>query len=438
MHSSSGTASVTAIDEEFDESFARLIERFQDKLSDETVMNVLLECNGQEHEASQRLLKIQSDCLPLQQSRLRSPRNTPLKHRQLLRMTNYFESRSKQSSPSDIPPPMPELTQFNHTSSNHSCKNAMQVLIQNSIKLESEDSDKINSQPPILLTPETLAVHTPCEMFMDILPLSDADALLQQMVVESKTWNPLSVVVVGKLLQSSHNTCLYTDHEILGDMPLYYSGVKSEPRDWLPSMRLAAKIIEEKVNCAYEKRERAALELQGRWVPGIAIANSYHTRHESTGMHTDRLTYIGPRPVIASLTLGAARVFRVRRLRNTGMPSQTYDILLPHNSLLIMWPPMQECFKHELPPVSESLVRRTGTLISHPLSGDTRINLTFRMVRRDVVEQIPICKCGSPAEMRCVIKKMDARGQYFWICSGGLGPNVIDGTIRQCGFFKWF
>lgn len=105
---------------------------------------------------------------------------------------------------------------------------------------------------------------------------------------------------------------------------------------------------------------------------------------------SDRLTMLGIRPIIASLSLGATRLFRMRRATRleadavtaagvdghkststqstaaairsqaTANPAKSgstqskaatmpaTDIMLEHNSLLIMMPPSQEAFKHEV------------------------------------------------------------------------------------------
>eukprot|EP00842_Homolaphlyctis_polyrhiza_P003777 jgi/Hompol1/43/HPOL_005206-RA len=186
----------------------------------------------------------------------------------------------------------------------------------------------------------------------------------------------------------------------------------------------------------------------------MVVVNAYRGPSECVGAHGDKMTYIGPRPVIASLTLGAARTFRLKRLPTPSQPSKTYDILLPHNSLLIMWPPTQELYKHEVPRVSASLTHPLGTLIPHSISGETRINLTYRMARPEVFSQIPNCFCGTPAELRVVnkLKSIENQGKYFWLCGGGgvptsnatasTTPPSTDGQNTQkpselsCGFFK--
>ncbi|KAI4262718.1 MAG: hypothetical protein L6R42_002104, partial [Xanthoria sp. 1 TBL-2021] len=89
------------------------------------------------------------------------------------------------------------------------------------------------------------------------------------------------------------------------------------------------------------------------WVPNAAFVNCYKGGSESVGYHCDQLTYLGPRAIIGSLSLGVAREFRVRKIvaRDEsdvdGKPVTRPDaeradaegqiaIHLPHNSLLVM------------------------------------------------------------------------------------------------------
>lgn len=108
------------------------------------------------------------------------------------------------------------------------------------------------------------------------------------------------------------------------------------------------------------------------WSCSFALANHYADGQQCVGTHSDRLTVLGPLPTIASLTLGASRVFRVRPANASAnlqatkqpIPSSTssshqqhqsgsrcissIDIRLEHNMLLIMWPPCQEEWRHEV------------------------------------------------------------------------------------------
>lgn len=76
---------------------------------------------------------------------------------------------------------------------------------------------------------------------------------------------------------------------------------------------------------------------------------------QTVGYHADQLTYLGPYPTIASLSLGTTRVFRLRGVQSlqddaSTPPPRTYDIELPHNSLCIMGAGCQEKYKHTIPP----------------------------------------------------------------------------------------
>jgi alkylated DNA repair dioxygenase AlkB len=80
-------------------------------------------------------------------------------------------------------------------------------------------------------------------------------------------------------------------------------------------MEQACEIIEKVVNEELKRRERYPLEYAGApgkdsqpdkpvWEANVAAANCYEGSKESVGFHSDQLTYLGPYPTIASLSLG--------------------------------------------------------------------------------------------------------------------------------------
>lgn len=78
---------------------------------------------------------------------------------------------------------------------------------------------------------------------------------------------------------------------------------------------------------------------------------------------------------LLSLQLGAGRTFRFRRIPRHNSPCKvTYNVVLPNRSLLVMFAPTQEEFKHELP-------RQKAVVTRHPICGDARYNITFRMYK---------------------------------------------------------
>lgn len=98
------------------------------------------------------------------------------------------------------------------------------------------------------------------------------------------------------------------------------------------------------------------------------------------------------------------------------------DVQLPHNTLVIMWPPMQEAWKHEVP--------KCKSVESHYIAGKSRINLTFRRLKPEWAEQAPCCRCGQQAVLKASLPSSAASQQrYYYTCDNTKGPG--------CGFFSW-
>lgn len=95
------------------------------------------------------------------------------------------------------------------------------------------------------------------------------------------------------------------------------------------------------------------------------LANLYRDGRDRMGWHSDDEPELGPRPVIASLSLGATRRFA---FRPRGADGDRRTLELPHGSLLVMAGDTQARYRHALP----------GT--ARPLGA--RINLTFRRILR--------------------------------------------------------
>ncbi|HZQ24885.1 MAG TPA: alpha-ketoglutarate-dependent dioxygenase AlkB [Terriglobales bacterium] len=92
------------------------------------------------------------------------------------------------------------------------------------------------------------------------------------------------------------------------------------------------------------------------------LCNLYRNGLDSVGLHADAEPEMGP--LIASVSLGAERMFKLRK--NGG--AVVYSERLRHGSLLIMTGDVQKNFKHEVP--------------KEPGISEPRINLTFRHVQR--------------------------------------------------------
>ena len=94
------------------------------------------------------------------------------------------------------------------------------------------------------------------------------------------------------------------------------------------------------------------------------LANLYRDGRDAMGWHADDEPELGPSPVIASLSFGAARRFAMRRKDDH---ADVRHIVLAHGSLLIMAGDMQRHWQHALARTSQPL--------------GERINLTFRLTQ---------------------------------------------------------
>jgi hypothetical protein len=213
-------------------------------------------------------------------------------------------------------------------------------------------------------------------------------------------------------------------------------------------MRRVSPIVETAVNSEiairikdhYPKGRKLLYQSAQPWKPNAAFVNCYNGGAESVGYHSDQLTYLGPRAIIGSISLGVAREFRVRRIipqeesSNGGKKEKSSEDLdaegqisihLPHNSLLVMHAEMQEEWKHSIAPAQ--------AIDPHPIAGNKRINITYRDYKAYLHPKFtPSCKCDVPAILRVVQRKKENWGKYFWMCYA----NNVPGK-EGCAYFEW-
>ncbi|CAO3565084.1 unnamed protein product [Mortierella alpina] len=286
-------------------------------------------------------------------------------------------------------------------------------------------------KPLVLYNPEDVAKHCPCTLIFNVLDKDLATRLLGVMLEDSETWNRNRWWLFERMVESPHKTSYFVDDDVEDEVGQWtYNGKKQDaPKKFLPEMNEAKLVVRRIVNELRKSRTIHPYEEQGDWNCNVAAVNHYAHSKESVGWHADKLTYLGPRPTIGSLTLGATRFFRIRKVvpdaKHPDTAGQLISIALPHNSLCIMWPPMQEEWKHEIP--------AQATVTPHPISGTARINITYRLRREGFSPaETPVCKCGVAMVLRCVFKNKANYGKYFYMC---YGAGSQEG--RTCGEFHW-
>lgn len=324
-----------------------------------------------------------------------------------------------------------------------------------------------------LFSPADIATYTPCSVIHNFLPASEANGLLTELLEESRTFPRYKFQLFENVVESPHTASLYvaSPEERRQQTSEYaYNGqYRTDVRQATPYMRAVSAKVQKAVNEEIRKRIRdfypdgKKLKYQSpkEWMPNAAFVNCYDGPAESVGFHSDELTYLGPRAIIGSLSLGVEREFRVRKIvardeddnntntntntnNNNNKEEKNHDkqqrqqkdihradaqgqisIHLPHNSLLVMHAEMQEEWKHCIAPVQ--------TISPHPIAGNRRINITYRWYRESLHPRYtPRCRCGVPTVLRCVQQKRETRGRYMWMCYAGFTPGRAG-----CGFFEW-
>jgi alkylated DNA repair dioxygenase AlkB len=180
------------------------------------------------------------------------------------------------------------------------------------------------------------------------LAKDEADRLLEQLLDEI-SWEQHQFLMFGREVAAPRLSCWIGDP----DATYVYSRTRFEPRAWTPSLMPLRARLERFCGARFNS----------------VLANLYRDGRNSMGWHSDDEPELGAQPVIASLSLGAARRFRLRRRLPRGTrpaPADTVDIPLAHGSLLCMAGDTQRLYQHDLP--------KSAKL------GAPRINLTFRYI----------------------------------------------------------
>jgi alkylated DNA repair dioxygenase AlkB len=173
------------------------------------------------------------------------------------------------------------------------------------------------------------------------LAAREADAALDQLRA-SIGWEQHRIRLFGREHPAPRLSCWIGDP----GARYTYSRTRFEPRPWTPVLA--------------GLRDRVAGACGARF--NSVLANLYRDGADGMGWHADDEPELGPEPVIASLSLGAARRFLLRQRGGT----QRLGLELPHGSLLVMAGATQARYQHALPKT-----RRPVT---------ARLNLTFRWI----------------------------------------------------------
>ena len=288
------------------------------------------------------------------------------------------------------------------------------------------------------ISQKQLESEIPCSMAYNVLPAEIAHDILATFSQESRKLRQGSQFIYDKrIIAERLSTGLY-----IPDPTESRSGrdTKRERRwensGFLDLVRASKGVAVRAVRRQRENRPKPPSTSVQNWVPKRCIVNIYRDGQDHTGPHSDPLSSIGPHAIIGSLSLGAARTFKLSVVtghraahgvrqgeQHTRGIASSYSIVLPHNSLLIMWEGCQENFHHSVPKQPDEAFEH------HDIFGSMRVNLTFRHSRQEWSGRAPQCKCGVKCNLKPVLKPGPNRGRYCWLC-----PSKRN---ESCGFFQW-
>lgn len=174
------------------------------------------------------------------------------------------------------------------------------------------------------------------------LAAADANALFERLL-HDVPWEVHRIRIFGRLVDSPRLSCWIGDP----DAAYRYSGTVFAPRAWPPALHALRARLRDELGHAFNS----------------VLANRYRDGRDAMGWHRDDEPELGPEPVIASVSLGATRRFRLKP-DDGALPPLSLDLL--HGSLLLMRGQTQARYRHALP--------RTARPVGE------RINLTFRYV----------------------------------------------------------
>ena len=130
-----------------------------------------------------------------------------------------------------------------------------------------------------------------------------------------------------------------------------WSGIKMAPLPLLPALEALLGRLERHTQSRYNS----------------LLANLYRHGKDCVHWHADDEPELGEEPVIASISLGVTRSFRLKHKTRTDV--EPVSLELGSGSLVVMAGRTQECWLHTVPP--------------RPKLVGERINLTFRWVRHE-------------------------------------------------------
>ena len=182
------------------------------------------------------------------------------------------------------------------------------------------------------------------EVYLDrtFIPPAESDAFFADLTANI-VWEQKPIHFMGKEVMQPRLTAWYGDE----GKSYTYSGLTVHPLPWTTTLLTLKTRVEAAAGITFNS----------------VLLNRYRTGQDSVGWHSDDEPELGTNPVIASVSLGAARNFQFKHKHN---PDLKLAIELTNGTLLLMRGTTQHFWKHQIPKTTKVL--------------SPRINLTFRVI----------------------------------------------------------
>ena len=195
-----------------------------------------------------------------------------------------------------------------------------------------------HSEPQVLDLPDAEIIYYP-----QLFDKEQADTIYYELLKEI-AWQQDNITVYGKTHPQPRLTALYGND----GKPYSYSNITMQPKPWNSLLQKIKYYIEASTECQFT----------------TVLLNQYRDGKDSNGWHADNEKELGTNPIIASLSLGAERVFQ---LKHNTISEAKKNIILEHGSLILMKGSTQHFWKHQIPKTTKPI--------------GNRINLTFRSIK---------------------------------------------------------
>lgn len=179
-------------------------------------------------------------------------------------------------------------------------------------------------------------------LYDDFFDQHSSECLFQELL-ENIDWQQDTIRLFGKSFLVPRLSAWYGDP----GTRYTYSGLTLEPLPWLVPLTTIRTQLDDVLGINFNS----------------VLLNLYRDGNDGMGWHSDDEPELGPNPVIASLSLGAVRNFKLRHKTKTDKLS----LDLKSGSLLLMQGTTQTYWQHSVAKTKKPV--------------EPRINLTFRVIK---------------------------------------------------------